>query len=153
MRRRDVLLWCALGVSVGLAGCSGGDSSGEGPTGSRPPPPSRDRAPAELLPSVPQGWTRTDRTDPETDPVDAEAAAGAVYRSPDGGDYAVRVYRWDSNGAAREGVDEFANWTAYVVLGNFSFLVRGPDEDDAFEILGASPAFDEAFARENNLMD
>jgi hypothetical protein len=153
MRRRDLLGACALGLSSTLAGCPGGDSTGEGPTGSRPPPPTRDTPPDQLLPTVPEGWILVERTDPSPIPVEAEAAVGANYESPDGETYTLRVYRWASNGEARNGFDEFANWTAYVVLGNFSFLVRGENDDAAYELLGASPAFSESFARDNNLFE
>lgn len=153
MHRRSVLGGCTAILSGLLAGCNSGDSSGVGPTESRPPPPARDRAPEALLPTAPDGWTRVGTSDITDLPVDAEAGAGATYEPTAGSEYEVRVYRWDSNGAARAGAGDFEAWTAYVVLGNFSFVVRGPNRTAAVTILGASPAFTAEFVRDNDLLD
>ncbi|MFC3477269.1 hypothetical protein [Halobacterium litoreum] len=144
MHRRTLLTTAAAGTTAALAGCLGG-SGGDGDA------PDSDANPRDLLPTAPDGWTRSDVQQQSAGMVGAEAGFGASYHTAEDVRYAVEVLRWPSSGDANsEAPDVYDSWPVLVTTGNFSFAGKGPDVGAVETLLGESSALTVEYVQKND---
>ncbi|MEF8830952.1 MAG: hypothetical protein V5A23_05385 [Halobacteriales archaeon] len=144
MDRRTALRWAGAGVAAGLAGCLDG-LGGDGVT---PPPENRDTR--SLLPDPPEGWSRTAVDDLSTNVLDIRQGNSADYSTPADDTYEAEVINWHTEDEAERGGDErYADWSAWVVSGTFTFAATGLDDELARRLLANALALTREYVDEH----
>jgi hypothetical protein len=122
-----------------VAGCSGGG----------PAPPDDNADTQELLPEPPDNWEIVEEQQQLA--LESEGGYAADYRSPDGGDYRVEIFRYRSADEALDSRKYSAEEEVFLTQDNFGFSAQGPDLDQVILLLGNSPTLTEEYIRENNM--